>query len=224
MPETHLVETPGVLDWFYQVAVGEDAGDPPGLSELLGAGAAVGYPCFLRSDILSGKHEWGHTCFVPSADVMHHHMFSICESHVMAMMCPPPLAFAVRRLLTPAPGFSAFGLFGSLPLPIGRERRYFVRDGEVECHHGYWPEEAIHDADMIDWPVVLARLNHETSEEVALLTGYAEQLAQCFPGYWSVDFMADAEGEWWFIDAALGEDSWHPECVLDAKEDPFGDQ
>lgn len=29
---------------------------------------------------------------------------------------------------------------------------------------------------------------------------------------WSVDFAEDRDGNWWLIDAALVEDSWHSDC------------
>jgi len=130
-------------------------------------------------------------------------------------------ALAVREYIQPAALFRAF--YGDLP--IGRERRYFVRDGQAECHHPYWPADAIERAFTIngelvpaievdfDWRPLLAELSVESSEEIVLLTGYAETVGRAVgDGYWSVDFMQGADGRWWFIDMAQGNDSWHPEC------------
>lgn len=37
-------------------------------------------------------------------------------------------------------------------------------------------------------------------------------VADNFDGYWSVDFAQDVNGDWYLIDMALGNESWHPEC------------
>ena len=62
-----------------------------------------------------------------------------------------------------------------------------------------------------NWRSLLADLNHESKEEIKLLTDYAEQLGKYLSGYWSLDFAKGQDGNWYFIDAALGEQSWHPE-------------
>lgn len=73
------------------------------------------------------------------------------------------------------------------------------------------------------WRTKLENLNYEDIEEVELLTGYAGKVASVLPGYWSVDFCHSRspirgmpfDCMWWyFIDCALGENSWHPECQL----------
>jgi hypothetical protein len=53
----------------------------------------------------------------------------------------------------------------------------------------------------------------ETEEEVELLSDYAQTIADAVDGYWSVDFCKAKDGRWIFIDMAVGEDSWHPECA-----------
>jgi len=59
VPQTRIVEPgEGVLqELFYALADGNDAPDDSAWFPLLeAAGADVGYPCFLRTDLRSGKH------------------------------------------------------------------------------------------------------------------------------------------------------------------------
>ena len=226
MPETRIIEPGEGVLWrfFCAVADGEPPPDDSAWFPLLEAAAEeLGYPCFLRTDLRSGKHGFDRTCFVPTAAELRRHIFPLLEEteDFMGSDCK---ALVVRKYIEPAAAFTAFR--GNLP--IGRERRYFVRDGQVECHHPYWPLEAIEDTPFIngkfvrlaeaegaefDWRPLLADLSAEPPEEIELLTGYAETIGQAVGvGYWSVDFMQGADGRWWFIDMAEGEASWHPEC------------
>lgn len=221
MPETRIIEPgEGVLqELFYAIADGEQPPDDSAWFPLLEAAAEeVGYPCFMRTDLRSGKHDFERTCFVPTAAELRRHIFPLLEE-TEDFMGSDPKALVVREYIEPAAAFTAFR--GNLP--IGRERRYFVRDGQVECRHPYWPVAALEDTPFIfdrdggghccaDWRLLLADLSIEPSEEIELLTSYAETVAACVEGYWSVDFMQGADGQWWFIDMAQGEDSWHPEC------------
>lgn len=43
------------------------------------------------------------------------------------------------------------------------------------------------------------------------LTNKAEQVADEFDGYWSIDFAETTDGDWYAIDMAAGIASWHPE-------------
>lgn len=117
----------------------------------------------------------------------------------------------VKDLDVPMPwawGFTAFR-----GLPIGMERRYFVKDGQVLCHHPYWPEDAIRNPSVDNWQDILKDLNTEGEEEIKLLTSYAEKISRAIEGYWSVDFCKDKSNSWWWlIDMAEAKESWHPQC------------
>lgn len=109
---------------------------------LLAAAEEVGgYPIFLRTDQLSGKHHWKDTCYVESADAMLKHMYALVDENYMADMAgeAAPSGFAVREFLDLDWQFRAF--LGQMP--IATEVRTFVRDGAVECIHPYWPPGAI---------------------------------------------------------------------------------
>lgn len=219
-PATEIIDAGDELLEFFWVLMGcfegEAKGDtvaepqePAWMDDVLVAADALGYPVFMRTDLASGKHDWKSTCFVPDRNAVHRNFFSLIEENVNADIVGLPCrALVIREYIEPAATFTAF--WGEMP--VGRERRYFVRDGIVECHHPYWPEEAIHNPSRDDWREQLALLNRESEDEKAFLADCAEQLAQCLPGYWSLDFMQGADGKWWFIDAALGNDSWHPVC------------
>jgi hypothetical protein len=217
LPRTEIIEVgDGTLqDWMYACMDGPEH-DPEHkatggtwLPDVKHRAEAFGFPLFLRNDMCSGKHGYQRTCCVPNAESFKQHLFSLMEEiELQSVWGLPNRAVVLRELLTPCPGFVAFE-----GLPIGRERRYFIRDGAVECHHPYWPEEAFEGfaGEQDGWQTTLVALSDEAGD-IDLLTGYAEQLASRLAGYWSVDFFCDANGKWWFIDAAVGEVSWHPDC------------
>lgn len=62
-----------------------------------------------------------------------------------------------------------------------------------------------------DWEKLADEANKESPEEVLFLTELSNEIAKEFEGYWSVDFCQGADGKWWCIDLALGENSWHDE-------------
>lgn len=177
-----------------------------------------GYPVFMRTDLMSGKFDWERTCFCASERDLIANIPNLVEfSENCDMIGRPVKALVFRRYIEMDAAFRAFH-----GLPISRERRYFVRDGKAACHHPYWPEEAIkfyskypanYEKDG-GWVHQLDCLNYEETDEVELLTRYAEKIGSVLPGYWSVDFCLSRDGEWYFIDCAKGENSWHPECLL----------
>lgn len=185
----------------------------------------LGYPVFLRTDQASGKHFYRETCFVESKDKLMFNLYRVIEENECAGVFGLPYKAVVLREYIPLEAqFTAF--WGELP--IAKERRYFVRDGKVQCWHPYWPVEAVRQGmrrkDVPGWESMLTEINREDPEEIELLTEYAEKIAQRLEGYWSVDFAKGRDGVWYFIDAAQGEDSWHPACPFGKPEPPEGVQ
>ncbi|MFZ5768522.1 MAG: ATP-grasp domain-containing protein [Bacillota bacterium] len=172
------------------------------------AAAHLGFPLFLRTDLASCKHEWGRTCYVESPDGLWRNLFRLVDGNgVYDLACE---AIVLRQYIPLQHGFRAF--WG---MPVARERRYFVRDGEVICHHPYWPEEAMRFFRIEEppgWRDILRRLNEEPPEEVEVLSEYARDLSRALPGAWSLDFALGEDGSWYFIDAAEASRSWHPPC------------
>ena len=169
-------------------------------------------PFFLRTDLASGKHEWLATCFVPSLDgkVVESHVERVIEFNLCADLLGLPFrALVVREYIPMDEAFTAF-----LGTPINPERRYFVKDGAVTCHHPYWIEDAIRFwhpfPEPCGWRELLKKANTETPEEVDLLSGYALKAARVLEGSWSVDFCRGRDGTWYLIDCATAERSYHP--------------
>ena len=176
-----------------------------------------GYPIFMRTDLMSAKFDWSKTCYCAGEQELIANIPRLAEvSETCDMIGRPVSALIFREYIEMVSGFKAFG-----GLPISRERRYFVRDGQVICHHAYWPRDAIRfyspQFKNPEWETRLANLNVEHDDEIKLLTKYAEIIGSALPGYWSVDFCNARpqrnKPRWYFIDCALGENSWHPECT-----------
>jgi len=208
-----------------------------------------GYPeksVFIRTDHCSVKHDWSKTCFIPAGQKggngkiqamvdVKRQLYTLLEGNILNDL--NPTAIVVREYIPMKTRFTAF----TGNLPIGHERRYFIRDGKVEAHFPYWIEAAISEwADnrralketynelrelvalspdntestciLPDyWKDALALMNTESPYEVALLTDHALKVAEKLEGYWSVDFCLSAAGTWYLIDCATGERSWRPD-------------
>lgn len=211
MPQTEIIEVPyddlvGLLDGKRLSSQDEE--------RVIEAGEKVGYPLFLRTDMASAKHQWERTCFVPKVEELFKHIWALIDETLAAGMFGElnPSALVFREWLMLDSAFTAFR-----GLPISRERRYFVRNNIVECHHPYWVEEAIAKSypppSEKEWRQLLSIINQETPDEFGLLGPYAASVGKTLGGYWSVDFALDQEGIWYLIDMAVGERSWHPEHI-----------
>lgn len=139
LPETRIVHAadPGGL-----LGVVDGGGLQPAeeLAKAIGAQAAdIGYPCFLRTGHLSAKHDWRQTCWVESPEHLVPHIVRLVEaSQCASIMGLPVDVWVVRKPIETKPiGRSKNGM------PMGIERRYFIADGQVVCHHPYWPPEAV---------------------------------------------------------------------------------
>ena len=205
MPKTEIPVTKDFWEWV-RLLDGEDPLSEDEKQAIRDTAVKVGgYPVFMRSDLCSGKHDFEQTCFVRNEEDVIRHIWSIVDINCC---CDCRMeSIVIREYIPPAAAFNAFR-----GLPIAPERRYFVRDDEVVCHHPYWIEDAIMNptADG-DWKSVLAQMNQER-DEVPLLTGYAEQIAQELGGDWSIDFMLGMDEKWYVIDLATATQSWHPPC------------
>ena len=92
-------------------------------------------------------------------------------------------------------------------MPICKEFRFFVKDGEIKCFHPYWPLQALNDGDPqyngdFDYNEFCALENEE--EVRALVTAAAQAVA----GEWSIDVLETREG-WYITDMAEAHKSYH---------------
>lgn len=180
----------------------------PFIPKLEAAAAEIGYPFFLRTDILSAKHDWENSCYVREEEKLLHHVWALADAN-FSILGPGPSALVFREYIPLASQFTAF--WGKMP--VAPERRYFVRDGVVQCHHGYWPADAIQNPSVSNWAELLAGMNRQSAMEVLFLTGYAQCAGEALGGYWSVDFALARGNKWFLIDCAEGEKSYHwKEC------------
>lgn len=179
--------------------------------EILPTADELGYPLFIRTDQTSAKHSYVDTCMVKSRDQLGQNVYRLIEENIMCDLNVQTLYF--RSFIELESVFTAFN-----KMPIAPERRYFVKDGEVLCHHPYWPEAAIRDPDHEDWESRLRSINFEEISEVILLKRYATTISMAVPGCWSVDFALAKNGVWNFIDMADARLSWHPEDCKNYKE------
>lgn len=181
----------------------------------------LGYPVFVRTDQASGKHDWKETCFIKNHFTLFKNIHNVILFNFSAGFVGLPFKALVFREFIPLhTRFTAF----SGDMPIGKERRYFINEGKVVCHHPYWPEDAIYNANRVDWKIVLKELNKESEEEISLLTSHAEKVGKVLKGFWSVDFALTDKDEWILIDMAQGIDSWHPKDCHNYKEKKEGDE
>ncbi len=207
-PKTEMIHIPKASELFRSVCDGDWSYFEPFKEEVIETSAKIGYPQFIRTDQASGKHEWDRSCYVEKKEDLISHIGRVVEFNEFAGIGLPYVGFAFREYIPMDSKFTAF--WGNLP--INPERRYFVQDGEVLCHHGYWIEDCIKEPSIENWKEVLKKLNHQTIEETTLLGKYARMVSEQFKGAWSVDFCKAKDGTWYLIDMALAEDSWHPQC------------
>ena len=178
-------------------------------------------PCFMRTDLASGKHNYLDTCYIGTLADLPVHLFKLIEANAIHDLWFN--AIIIREFIYLGCKFRAFD-----GLPIAAERRYFVKDGMVICHHPYWQLDAIRfyqrtkEYEKQPWQKWLKEINTESKTEIKILTGYAEMVGTVLDGSWSVDFAKDSEGKWWLIDCAEAKSSWHPECKNKLTDNPKG--
>ncbi len=164
-----------------------------------------GYPCFVRTDQASAKHDWENSCYISSPEVLRKNLGRVVEFNLMNDL--PIGAIVVRQHIRMDTMFKAF--YGNMP--VNPEYRLFVRNGKVECFHWYWLEDCIDNPNTSQWKHGMKLAKFATRNDVDnVILPMAAKLAQVLEGYWSLDFCRSERGDWYFIDAAAGELSWHP--------------
>ena len=164
------------------------------------------YPIFARTDYASGKHGWNETCFIKCEDDLSQNIYHIITMNLCADILGLPFeALIFREYISLVAGFKAF--YGNMP--VAKERRYFINNGKIQCHHPYWPKDAIESPDHENWIKILDEQNSESKVEIELLSNYALMISEVLEGYWSVDFAFGQNRKWYLIDMAEGQKSFH---------------
>lgn len=219
VPKTVIVPMPlQAQECIWALFDGEDGAHPGVMLAFVGhlklmAEQVGGYPCFLRTDHTSGKHEWDKTCFVKSADVMAQHVADLAMNSEMAGGCGLPWDVWVVREYLPIIPVGVCPLFNNMP--VNREFRFFVDDGKVRCWHPYWPMEALEQGDVqadADIATIYEELSDLTNPEFFIIQNMAERAGRAIGGSWSIDILETKRG-WFVTDMAEADKSWHwPEC------------
>lgn len=208
-PKTIMIDCKWTNDDFFSSFDGEPSERAKAVAEEVKAAALkIGYPVFLRTDLSSEKHSWRNTCYVSKPDEMQDHIGYIMDSSLSKDLFTS--GFAVREFLKLESTFSAFA-----GMPIAKERRFFVKDDEVLCHHAYWPPASIYNPSIKTWKIKLNALQNQSLAEIEILSRQAVKIGKCLGGFWSVDFCFGSardkpdEKTWFVIDLALGDQSYH---------------
>lgn len=216
-PQTELVEWGG--DPLRLLLSGEDVkGWERLVDHIRGSAEAVGgFPVFLRTGLLSGKHGWKRTCHVPDADSVPKHIAALVEEQEMAFTLPEVRWFAIREMLDLDTRFHAF--HGEMPVNV--EFRAFADQESCRCIHPYWPMDAIRSPSVDDWRGRLTEIHAIDSDDRDMMReSSASLVADRFDGSWSVDWARHSNGRWYLIDMAPAGLSHHPDGCPEAKRFP----
>lgn len=220
MPRTEIVRMPdGAKRAAYCVINGEEP-PAPDLEALdrfcdeveLRAGE-IGFPVFLRTGHTSGKHDWSRTCCVEGEEEIDSHVMALVEYSEMASLIGLPYdVWAVREMLPTKP-IGVCPKYGNMP--ICREFRVFVTDGDVLCWHPYWPAQALIDGGAVyEQGQIAENVTAWTTDERREILGLAQSVGRLLGGCWSVDVLETERG-WFVTDMAQAADSWHwPDCAV----------
>ena len=217
VPRTEIVRVDPLALWGEIGEAGDNAKGaiPVDWAAMERAAEAIGYPCFVRTDLASAKHDGPESYRVNGPEDIRGVVLQTFYDNAMKDLAagPTPLrAILFRQWLDLDAPFTAFGGH-----PIAREWRLFADGSRVHCRHFYWPAEAIedHTPSTPDWRTRLATMGRLARGmrdllDVAAVVA-AGTLAESLPGeVWSVDFARDRAHRWWLIDMARARSSWHP--------------
>lgn len=175
------------------------------------AAHAIGYPVFIRTDLASAKHNGIKAFRATSRDTVGQCLAeTIIDNEMKFGFGPGPTHIMVRQWLDLHHTFTAYR-----GMPVAREWRFFADSRTVFCAHPYWPEGAVENGmpSVDDWRPKLQMLNELPQNYGQLCSIAMHAAAACGGDAWSVDFAMDCDGEWWLIDMARMENSWHwPGC------------
>lgn len=197
------------------------------LTKLADAVAEIGCPCFLRTGLTSGKHDWKRTCYLTHADRLMQHVASLIEfSECADMLGLNWNVWAVRELLPTMP-LCMLPCYGNMPLC--REFRCFLDGDKIMCCHPYWPRGAVERGfpmantdepptgvwDMsgpralpADFDHLYSRVCLLGSDERTTVMELAAKVGAAVGGRWSVDILETQRG-WYVTDMAEMHKSYH---------------
>lgn len=207
VPKTKIIETD--VDLLELLENGKPAGFDDFMVEMHAAAIEMGYPIFLRTGQTSGKHDWKHTCYVESSSVLAQHVLNLTEFSAMADFFGLDYSvWVIREFLELEHYFTAFE-----GMPVAREFRCFIKDGECICKHPYWPPDSIKNPSEDNWQEWMMFLNGLGSTTEHKLNQILSKAAPLFDGAWSIDLAHLRTGGFVITDMAEADRSFHwPGC------------
>lgn len=203
VPKTIMIRWTGTTSSLFDLVDGNLSGDASlFISEVARAIDEMGCPAFIRGDETSNKHNWNLSCYIENREKIVPNVGNIVEFSLMT-----DIGFrgvAVREFLDLDWKFKSHH-----GMPVAAERRYFVKDGNVECWHPYWPPASIRRPTTEKWRELLKELQTPSGNEIEILTRHAERVGKTIGGYWSIDFCRHRDGTWYLTDMAPGILSYH---------------
>ncbi len=162
------------------------------------------FPLFIRTDEMARKRDWENTCYVKNKSKFYPNLKNLVTDN---LRCGEKCrAILIREFI---PLEHLFVKFTSIP--VSKERRYFIKDGKILCHHAYWNRIAFENSLTKDEELQLKEINKESEEEIKELSTMALKVAKVMKGSWSIDFAKSDSGKWFLIDMATANHSEHPE-------------
>ena len=178
-------------------------------SKIQKACVKFGLPAFLRTGLTSGKHDWENTCYLEKGDIVsiRDNIYNLVEFSAMADIFGLATDTWVVREYLPVKKNLIAEKYGNMP--VTKERRYFINDGKVVHRQPYWPKVAVDEGgpNRDNWEEILRQINHETKDEISILTELSELVGTKFKEYWSVDWLW-VNNKWYLTDMARGECSY----------------
>ncbi len=183
------------------------------IGELIRAIDIVGLPAFLRTEMLSNKHDWENSCFIKNTNDLFSHIKNLVEMSFVATVdrMTDCNFWAVREFIETEKVFEYF----DGKMPITKEIRAFVRDGKIECKHPYWVSDAFEGID----PKLLKQVQELNEQDELQTNKMIQYIANLFSGYWSIDLLKSKKGDWYCTDMAIGERSYHQKNCPNNKQD-----
>jgi len=183
----------------------------------------LGYPVFMRTDHVALKHDRTLPYRVNRPEEFYDKMkHFIALATPSRLRIPEPRAFFIREWIEPETWIEQDCCSLFKDKPYNRiEVRTIVRDGKFAGAFPYY-----HINGMLQnyygvyedtpWSYIVERYREYakiTVNAISKLKTYAELIGKEIDGSWSIDFMLSKNGEWYFIDMALEEDSWKPPTI-----------
>jgi hypothetical protein len=170
------------------------------------AATEVGYPIFVRTGSMSGKHAGPMMYRARNLEELAMCVQALVQA-TLSVDGVPFTSLMLRQWLDLEGGFHAFGPLGGDGHLIAREFRAFAGPGYETRVDAYWPINAMqfNGPEPDGWREILSKQNQLSPAEESHLKAQAEHIVSCLDGAWSIDFAQGRNGQWYFVDCAPAE-------------------